>query len=150
MKIYLKGNPGWGGYAIRQNVTPLILYVLQIYKKRVGKGYVEIKKMRFPGVKDAKRPFRGLFILSKNAIFSLCIFIRFEMALQKFNFWRAKVPLLGAKSGTFRTQKWHFWKPKVNTLITRCLCLCINIHHLHKYTVCGGGLYQTQIGHCHV
>jgi len=119
-------------------------------QKRMGKGYVEIKKMRFPGVKDAKRPFRGLFILSKNAIFSLCIFIRFEMALQKFNFQRAKVPLLGAKSGTFRTQKWHFWKPKVNTLITRCLCLRINIHHLHKYTVCGGGLYQTKIGHCHV
>ena len=83
-------------------------------------------------------------------MFSLCIFIRFEMALQKFNFQRAKVPLLGAKSGTFRTQKWHFWKPKVNTLITRCLCLCINMRHLHKYTVCGGGLYQTPIGHCHV
>lgn len=116
----------------------------------MGKGYVEIKKMRFPGVKDAKRPFRGLFILSKNAIFSLCIFIRFEMALQKFNFWRAKVPLLGAKSGTFRTQKWHFWKPKVNTLITRSLRLRINIQYLHKYTAYGGGLYQTPIGHCHV
>ena len=116
----------------------------------MGKGSVKIKKMRFPGVKDAKRPFRGLFILSKNAIFSLCIFIRFEMALQKSNFWRAKVPLLGAKSGTFRTQKWHFWKPKVNTLIARSLRLCINIHRLHKYTVHEGGLYQTQIGHCHV
>ena len=64
----------------------------------MGKGYVEIKKMRFPGVKDAKRPFRGLFILSKNAIFSLCIFIRFEMALQKFNFQRAKVEVLAPKS----------------------------------------------------
>lgn len=74
-------------------------------QKRMEKGYVEIKKMRFPGVKDAKRPFQGLFILPKNAIFSLCIFIRFEMALQKFNFWRAKVALLERKSGTFGNPK---------------------------------------------
>ena len=60
---------------------------------------------------------------------SFCKFLNFktlERAFRKGNFCTPKGELLGAKSATFRTQKWHFWKVKVQpyiyTLFSVCLC----------------------------
>jgi len=54
------------------------------------------------------------------------LFIRMlEMAFQKCHFYTPKGELLGAKSATFRTQKWHFWKAKVQPYIYTPFFVCL-------------------------